>query len=550
MGKKNSFSQVVCGQYWMYRLILLSLFFAAYISADSRKVASDIESYFSNCNAALTALCQEVGRHSATKAQKPLEKTLNDFPGIELLIWVNSKGVVVNEVVRNGKPGRPHRNLSRQKWYANIKKLKPYYSKLKTRKGNYKLFWCEPIRIKRSRGDRSGGAIVTKIDLRRSFDTVAKKISTPFRVILEGKPIYSHAWKSSYDSTAVPLVLKGIEDLQVSAHGKKPAPPPAAAAKPPEEKKRSPFFTVKRIIVFASLIVVFIILSIIVKAVVRMKHEALIRRIEGDEPVDTSFDKPPENGPAGDDVRTAQPDLPQKGQQFVPGSTGARTPPEEKRSVSPGPVESAAQPGEAVLRPEEFSAVEKKKEKKSVIPPAKKIIPEFDDNVPQETQALKPEVTDFIRDIKPRDEADEITVPDEKSAAAPEPKERVSEYGAKIDQPQEMPDAEEQQEAKPEISSSLEETRVMDIIPPEPQAVKSELDDFIKEVKSWDWPEKTAASAEKTSDTIPPDIMDNVEDLLRKHLNTVLEERIKQIEQEVLARVMYELAGRMKGGEE
>jgi len=197
MDKRNSLSPTVSGIHCIYRLILFSLFSAAIVFADSRQVVTDIETYFSDLDSALSTFGQEVSRYGAGRAKEPLEKMLQDYPGIEFLIWINSKGVVVNEAVREGKPGKPHRNLSRQKWYEKIKSLKPYYSSLRTRKGDHQLFWCKPIRITKSGRDRSGGAIVARIDLKRSFNTVAKKIGTPFRVLQKRQPLFSHSWKLS-----------------------------------------------------------------------------------------------------------------------------------------------------------------------------------------------------------------------------------------------------------------------------------------------------------------------------------------------------------------
>ncbi len=468
MDKKNSLSQIVSGIHCIYRLILFSLFSAAIVFADSRQVVTDIETYFSDLDSALSTFGQEVSRYGARRAKEPLEKMLQDYPGIEFLIWVNSKGVVVNEAVREGKPGKPHRNLSRQKWYEKIKSLKPYYSSLRTRKGDHQLFWCKPIRITKSGRDRSGGAIVARIDLKRSLNTVAKKIGTPFRVLQERQPLFSHSWQTSYDSTAVPLTIKGISDIQVNVKKEKPV----LEATPPETGKKEAFsFSPKLIILFVSIgIAIFILLGII-KVVVKMKHKALIRRIEGEEPFvepGQPFDEQKENELLDDDVNAAEAILSKKREEDSFSEIEVTMPPGEKSEVILEPEESTAKEGAEITQPEEFSGAEEKKEVESETPSSREG-PFAMDFIPPETQLLQPEFAEAIKAIQPGEgeEADEITV-----------------------------------------------------------------------------------AAEEEPTTIPSNIMEKVEALLQKHLNSVLAERFKQIEEEVLARVRDELAGGMKDLEE
>lgn len=481
MDKKKSLSQIVSGIHCIYRLILLSLFSAAFVFADSRQVVTDLEAYldsrqvvkgletyFSDLDSTLSTFGQEVSRYGSRRAKEPLEKMLQDYPGIEFLIWVNSKGVVVNEAVREGKPGKPHRNLSRQKWFKKIKNLEPYYSSFKTGKGDHQLFWCKPIRITKSGRDRSGGAIVAKIDLKRSFDTVAKKIGTPYRVLQKEQPLFSHSWKMSYDSTAVPLTIKGISDIQINVKKENPV----LEATPPEPgKEEAFFFSPKLIIVFVSIVIALVVLLSIIKVVVKMRHEALIRRIEGDEPFiepDKPFDEPREGELIYDDVKAAEAILLKKREEESLSETEVKMPPGEKSEVILEPEESTAKEGAGITQPEELSDTEEKKEVKSEIPSSREG-PFVMDFIPLETQVLQPDFVDAIKAVKPGEgeEANETTV-----AAEEEPK------------------------------------------------------------------------------TIPPIIMEKVEALLQKHLNSVLAERVKLIEEEVLARVRDELAGGMKDLEE
>ncbi len=481
MDRNILFGNVAGRIHIIYRLILLSLFSAAIVFADSsrvandletyldsRKVVKDLEIYFSDLDSALSTFGQGVSRYSAKRVKGPLEKMLQDYPGIEILIWANSKGIVVNEAVREGKPGKPHRNLSRQKWFEKIKNLKPYYSSFKTRKGDHQLFWCKPIRITKSGRDRSGGAIVARIDLKRSFDTVAKKTGKPFRVLQKGQPIFSHSWDMSYDSTAVPLTIEGILDIQINVKKDKPV----LEASPPESGKGKGFvFSPELIAVFVSILIVLIILSGIVRIVVKKRHEALIRSIEGDEPFaepDISFDEPRENEPTDDDVKAAETILTEKREEDSLNETDVTMPPGEKSEV--------------ILEQEERTATE----------------------------------------------AEEIT------------------------QPEVLPDAEEKEEVKSETLPIKEEPVVMDFAPMETQVLQPAFVDAIKAVKPWKGEEadEITVAAKEEPKTVPPDIMEKVEALLQKHLNSVLAERVKQIEEDVLARVKDELAGKINDQED
>ena len=120
MDRNISVSRMVRGVHLIYRLVLISLCFVVIALADSGKTVKDIEAYFSDLDSALSSLGQKVAVSSVKQAKEPMEKILQDYPGIAALIRSNSRGKVVNEAVREGKPGKPDRNLSRQKWFRKI----------------------------------------------------------------------------------------------------------------------------------------------------------------------------------------------------------------------------------------------------------------------------------------------------------------------------------------------------------------------------------------------------------------------------------------------
>ena len=501
MDRKISVSRMVRGVHLIYRLISFSLCFVAIVSAGSGKTVKDIEAYFSDLDSALSALGQKVALSSVKQAKEPMEKILHDYPGIATLIRSNSRGKVINEAVREGKPGRANRNLSRQKWFRKIKSLEPYYSSLKNRKGEHQLFWCKPIRIKKSNRDRCGGAIVARIDLKRSFEAVAKKMESSFRVLQKGQPLFSHSWKASYDTTALPLVIKGLPDILINVKEKKKV----VELKPPEpEKKEGSLF--KTVTLFVLIGIVLVLLWNIFMAIVKKRQEALLRQIgEPTDITEKSFGDSEENvAVTAVKKAIAVPTnffkiVTKKGKEALQRRIEGEEPADEQEEPFGEPKKSV------------FSAAAKAV--KGILPKKK------EEDLFSETEVGLP--------------------PAEKEEVIPEPEEREAEPTVKISQP-EAPDAEEKKE----------DAFILETVPDATEAFQPDFDTAIKDEKpEEEVSEITAAAADETPKTIPPDIMGEVEALLEKHLKKVLAERVKEIEKDVLARVRDELAGRMKDNE-
>lgn len=512
MDKKNSLSRKVSRVYRIHRLILLSLFSIVIVFAESRKAVTDIETYFSDLDKALSALGEEVTKKDAAQAKEPLEKMLKDYPGMEFLIWTNSEGVVVNEADRDGKPGKPGRNLSRQRWFKTIINLEPYYGSLRTRKGDHQLFWCKPIRKSESGKDSFGGAIVTRIDLKRSFDAIAKKIGTPFRILLKGEPLFSHAWDATYDSTAISLTIKGIDDIQANAKKVKPVVKATPPPEPVEEKKEASIFSTNTIIVLVAVLIVLIILVSIFKAAIRKRQEALMREIEGDESFETDkpFEKVKEFDEAKEkkvieEVKTTKEVLPEKKEEKSPKETKVKKPPDKKRK--------------SIFEPEERTVKVKSTAKETPEP-------------------AKPEELPEVEEKSSAKEATELAKPEE----FPEVEEKKEVKPDQPDQPKHI--------KKAETPPSKKDPLILDIVPEETQVLRAEFAEAIKDIKPGEIIDEPASAAEETEDSIPSNIMEKVQALLRKHVHSVLEERAKQIEEDVLNRVRDELSGEMKEKEE
>ena len=499
MDRNISVSRMVRGVHLIYRLILFSMCFVVIALADSGKTVNDIEAYFSDLDSALSALGQKLALSSVKQAKAPMESILQDYPGIIALIHSNSRGKVINEAVREGKPGKPDRNLSRQKWFGKIKGLEPYYSSLKTRKGEHQLFWCKPIRIKKSGRDRFGGAIVARIDINRSFDAVAKKVESSFRILQKGEPLFSHSWKTSYDSTALSLDIKGLPDVQINVKEKKKV----VEVKPPEpeEKKEGSLF--KIVFLFVLIGIVLVLLWNIITTIVKKRQEALLRRIDGEEPStepDESSGEPEENAAvtAVKKALTASVNSVQAG--IKKGKEAL-----QRRKEGEEPADEQEEPfGEP-----------KKNVFMSALKAARGILPKKrEEDLFSETEVGLPPV--------------------EKEEDIPEPEEIVAEPTVKISHP-EAPDAAEKEE----------EAFILEVVPEAIEAIKPDFDTAGKDEKpEEEVTEITATAAEETPKSIPPGIMGEVEALLQKHLKTVLAERMNQIEKDVLDRVRDELAGR------
>jgi hypothetical protein len=285
-------------------------------ASESQKAAAAVEKYFSVMKSDLQSVADLPEMSSMRRAYRALQRHFREYPEIAALMQVNSKGKVINELVRNGRPGKKYRNVSSQSWFGEVARLKSYYGYIETRGGGVYLFWCEPIRLGNRSSFRSGGALVAKIDLRKALGRAARQITHPFVVTYEGKSIYSRAWKDAYTPQKTTLNLSGISNLaligqkaSIASQEKNeektaaaPAPqksgetaaqkgaetssPQAEAQGEPAPKTGNPLPIV---IVIVLLVAAGVIITRVILGVQKKRHEQLLAELDGTESSSTQI---------------------------------------------------------------------------------------------------------------------------------------------------------------------------------------------------------------------------------------------------------------------
>ncbi|MBD3243316.1 MAG: hypothetical protein GF331_22185 [Chitinivibrionales bacterium] len=164
---------------------------------------------------------------------------LEEYPGMHSLLRTNSKGIVINEVVRGEQPQRVYRSIAGQRWYRTLRQTwREHRGKIVDRTGRTYLLWAQPIIISKSSGaQRFGGAVLVKIDLFECFSRIAKASEYPFKVLIDGEVFYVHRWEESEDAEEVPISIPGVDTAVVIEIRVSPEPVqlPAADFVEPEE---------------------------------------------------------------------------------------------------------------------------------------------------------------------------------------------------------------------------------------------------------------------------------------------------------------------------
>lgn len=273
----------------------MALVFVLPVRVRAESVAEKIEQSFEELDKELASVAGRPEMQSMKQARTVLRGLFKDHAELHTVMQTNSKGKVINEIVRTGSPGRRYRSVARQSWFREVAKQKPYHGYLEFRRRGYYLFWCYPVERK---SGGFGGAVVTKIDLDKALKAVADEVDKPFLVTVEGEKVYAHAWKESIDAEAVPLQVRGLEGLKVQAEPVKAAAKPAADTAAPaaatkaaaEEAKEeepstrtgNPWPVVIAVVVLA---VIGGAIGKVVHGMTQKRHERLMRSIEGDEDV-------------------------------------------------------------------------------------------------------------------------------------------------------------------------------------------------------------------------------------------------------------------------
>jgi hypothetical protein len=214
------------------------------------------------------------------------------------LIRTNSKGVIINEVIRGQSPERNLRNISNQRWFSQIERThESYYGFLKEDNGRYYLFWSRPLLSQsRSGSTRFVGAAAAKIDLWDAFHQFSDRTTLPFVIRIGGMTLYSHKWHDTDEGVDEDLEVPGLDRISVTY-----VPPPPAAhqtdtavaampdGQPPAEtaapkaasgglQKLDP-----RIIIVGSIILLIVLAIAFVRIMLWARHRSLMKKIERDD---------------------------------------------------------------------------------------------------------------------------------------------------------------------------------------------------------------------------------------------------------------------------
>ncbi len=197
-------------------------------SAQSNKPPQEIEAHFDS----LESVVAEVAADAKTRSSNLkttgayFNEVMGEYPEFHDLLRINSKGIVTNEVARDGKVGAKYRSVARQNWFTEVvRKNAPYYGRVRTRQGAYLLFWAVPMTVKtRSGRERSVGALLAKIDLVAALNGAAQRAGAPLEIQYDGTNLLSHKWKSNIEASNSRIDVQGMEGLSVAyASSPKPA---------------------------------------------------------------------------------------------------------------------------------------------------------------------------------------------------------------------------------------------------------------------------------------------------------------------------------------
>lgn len=201
--------------------LMVSLFFVLCIMmpAFSSSLEENIEQYFVDLwqDFDKIATSSSIKKTSLSYVDRYFVSMLKTNQAFYTFIKTNSKGVLINEVVRGEKPERKFRDVGTQRWYYSVsKKYKDYHGFLRDENGRYYLFWAKPIlKMTRSGEKKYIGAVALKVDLWDCFHKFAADIDKPFLIRLGRKSLYSNKWKKGSDFKEDALEIPGVKRVSV-----------------------------------------------------------------------------------------------------------------------------------------------------------------------------------------------------------------------------------------------------------------------------------------------------------------------------------------------
>jgi len=277
-------------------------------------IKEDIEQYFTDQWQAFDkiAASSSIKKTSLSQVDRYFVASLKRNQTFYTFIKTNSKGVLINEVIRGEKPIRKFRDVGTQKWYYYVsRKYKDYQGFLRDENGRYYLFWAKPVlKMTRSGVKKYIGATAVKVDLWDCFHKFASDVDEPFLIRLGRKSLYSNKWKKGTEFEEKNLDIPGVKRVSVryikSTFQEMPTDRPAIAAVQdtgtkeisPEEKtleveekteskqKISPlkrFGKAKKIVFIIIVVAVIILILYLSKLITIYKDWRLRRKIEKEE---------------------------------------------------------------------------------------------------------------------------------------------------------------------------------------------------------------------------------------------------------------------------
>lgn len=178
---------------------------------------SAVASFFAEYDSMLEEVAKKAQRVTSLSAtEKMLKKQMQEYSCASYFLRTNSKGKIIAKVTEKGVQPRNFRHIAKQKWFQIISMTnKPYYGYTKSR-SSYYLFWNKPIYVKKRGAIHFGGSISAKINMRKSFKTIAEKEGVIFKVKLKNKTLFSNLPKGVKNTITKPLSIGGLPVLTIS----------------------------------------------------------------------------------------------------------------------------------------------------------------------------------------------------------------------------------------------------------------------------------------------------------------------------------------------
>jgi hypothetical protein len=192
-------------------LAALLLFFPR--CAWSAREAEYLQKQFTEIDSALSRIpgLPEARMKEVEPVNGLFRKLLARYPEVASIVRTNSKGVVVNDVERQGKADALHSNCSDSAWYAVPKKTSaPWYGPLVKENRRPYLAWSRPLSVRMPIGsERFGGVVTFKIDMFACFKDFAAHANGPFEILLNKKSFYYLSWTDNIPFEESDVTLPG-----------------------------------------------------------------------------------------------------------------------------------------------------------------------------------------------------------------------------------------------------------------------------------------------------------------------------------------------------